>query len=332
MQTKKTLLNRLIAGTATLALLAAPVFAQSNEIATVDFAAEVANGAVVNTAFTFTVPNTTPDSTLSLGDSIVVRVPGSMTIDPQGYNDDAANDAVFTSNGTVGNGTVAYDATSKEITYTLAGADAIVEGETITLTLNNDFITTPAADSASGQYAFSIRLEDDANVVLATGAALLAVNNTVDVEASVQEAIIMTVSDTSLNLAVDPSANNGEDISQSTDFTINSNAAGGFVVRAAINQALTGADYGDTIANATGGGENTFAYGATVGANDHAFGAEANTFITDLVATDAGARESINAHNIGTFQDTIHYYLNVDYTTAADTYNATITYTAFPTF
>ena len=324
------LLVTALAFTIGFSFASSPLTKAVTALAAVNFNAEIAPATdLTGNGFTF---NNDGSVWSGLGKKVVIRIPDTMTIGTY-----EGGDVTFSSNSSANfsGGVVAWNATNKEVSYTLDANDTIGAAESIVVNFASAFVSSPAGDSNSGQYSFAFRLEDASQVVEKTGIALLAVNNTVSVEATVQEALNMKINDTSVNLPVDPSANAGVFTDATTTFNVSSNAANGFKIQAQINRPLTGVAHGDTIANTAGGAENTFAYDLTGGANSKVFGTSAgDTGITDKTADEQGATTQTlgNTQKIGTFQDTVHYYVNVDYTTAADTYGATITYTAVPSF
>jgi len=341
--TKQNLFARVSAAAATIGLLAAPLaFAAANEITTVDFASDAALSAdLAGNSFTFTAPAA---SALAEGDVISVRVPSDMTIGTF-----AAGDATFASSATsIAGGTIAYDTVSQEVTYTLDSDDVIDVADTVTVTFpDNDaaFVTSPAT---AGQYAFSIRMDDTDGTVLATGAALLAVSNDVAITATVQEALVLTIGDLSINLNVDPAANEGRDYSQKTTLTGKTNAQSGYKIQGALDNTASSTNelYNTDASHALTGGnptttENTFGYAAY----------NADVIKTQAeIASEAGsgaAAFAASAANLGLYTGsgdieavaptneqihTVYYIVNVDFLTPAGKYEGTITYTAVPTF
>jgi len=324
------LLVTALAFTIGFSFASSPLTKAVTALTAVNFNAEIAPATdLTGNGFTF---NNDGSVWSGLGKKVVIRIPDTMTIGTY-----EGGDVTFSSNSSANfsGGVVAWNATNKEVSYTLDANDTIGAAESIVVNFASAFVSSPAGDSNSGQYSFAFRLEDASQVVEKTGIALLAVNNTVSVEATVQEALNMKINDTSVNLPVDPSANAGVFTDATTTFNVSSNAANGFKIQAQINRPLTGTNYKETIANNIGGSENTFAYDLASGANTKAFKTSADdTGITDQTATDIVGQKNVTntSRNVGTFKDTIHYYVNVDYETTADDYTATITYTAVPSF
>lgn len=255
---------------------------------------------------------------LEEGDTIFVDVPEAL----------AATSVSATMDDFSGN---AMTLASNVLSYTLGSGETVADSATVTISMSMDLDSTPYG----GVYSFAIYTEDGEEAVIDEGSALLSVDNTVAVTAEVLEAIIMTLDKNAINLQADPAVNGGEvDSTESNTFSISSNAAGGFELQQEIDGALTGATHGATIANDnTPGAENIFAYNLDGSGEDSAFSTTAaSTGITDLTATDAGSQTAVGGRNVGTFEDTVHYYLNIDFSTPADTYDGAITYTIVPTF
>jgi hypothetical protein len=274
----------------------------------------------------------TPAIALADGDTIVVTIPdnfgafASLT---------AADVTAANTGGTFGAET--FDATQKTISIPVTAAGTGDSQVTVTVGVTNK-LTNPALE---GQYAIHIATKTTATgVIVNTGYAIASIANTVSVLATIAEALILTINDVTLNLNADPSANNGQDTTQKTVLSVSSNAFGGFLIQAALadtgataNQ-LLGANHGAALTS-NGGVDNYFRVASTVeaatGTDSLAGGTPvANTAFsgTTTVYTAAAAGAALkNDSDID-----VNYDLNVDYTTPADTYAGTITYTAVPTF
>lgn len=286
------------------------------------------------------------DYVVQSGDQIVVAVPDGFG----NFSNLTASDVSTTleSTGSV-SATETLDATGQTITLAVTGAFADAnEALTINLGATNK-LQMPARP---GNYAFQIAIKNSAGAVVETGYALFGWANSVQVRATVAEALVLTIDSATVNLNVDPSVNNGEDYSQKTILTARTNANSGYKIQAKLAGAenpelaeLDGTDAGNTSAIATGNAESTenrfgyIAYNSTeesktktelqAEATPAAFaaGTSANLALYDGTANGIGFSAPTNSQT-----HTIYYAFNVDYLTPAGTYEGTITYVALPTF
>ncbi len=317
--------------------LATPLaaLAQANEFTGTVTAPTDGTPGSTSTAVTFTFDTAT--DALAAGDKIVITVP----TDFGNFAAIIAGDVSFTTADTSINNATAetFDTTQRTITYVLGGAESAIATEVVTVTIGaTNFLTFPAT---SGQYALHISTKDSNDVVQETGYAVVSIDNTVSVTAIVTEALILTINDTTLNLNADPSVNSGQDTTQNTILSLASNAYGGFVITASLadtgataNQ-LLGANNGAALTSADIAGDNYFKFTSTTPAGGD--GNLSDGGIVSSITAFAGSTTVYTATGSGgdLVNDgdvTVAYDFNVDYTTPADTYAGTITYTATPTF
>lgn len=155
---------------------------------------------------------------------------------------------------------------------------------------------------------------------------------TVDINAEVLSSLQLVVDADTVNITVDPDVNGGSNmsggvVSDSTTTTVNTNNFAGYKLAIALAGAetKTGAvldGSGTTASIATGdfASENTFSFALN---NAAATGSTTLFTYANADITGSGLGQSTNSN-----QETISYYLNVDYTTPADVYKGTVTYTA----
>ncbi|MFH1546523.1 MAG: hypothetical protein ABIE14_04050 [Patescibacteria group bacterium] len=280
------------------------------------------------------------------GEKIVITVPADFD---NFENLAAANVSASTeSTGTV-NATETFTTAAQTITITATGdfADA---NEAVTIVIGSTSqLDMPAKP---GNYAFHIAIKNVNDEVLETGYALLSWANQVRVRAVVAEALILTIDDTTVNLNVDPSVDDGEDFSQKTILTAKTNARTGYKIQAKLAGAenlssaqLDGTDTGNTSAITGGNAETTenligyLAYNSEETSKTKAVLKSEGTPVAFAAATAAnltlydGTANGVEATAPTNSQKhTIYYALNVDYLTPAGTYEGTITYVALPTF
>lgn len=170
---------------------------------------------------------------------------------------------------------------------------------------------------------------------------------TVDVNAVVAASLQLQVDTGAITLNVDPDVQEGTNmtggtasagsitggtVSDSTTTSVQTNDNDGYRLWIQLNgqtttgsAVLDGAATSETIVAGDYSTENTFGYALTEsGASTVDIFQPTATVIENLAGNDeAGLHEETNNHD-----ETIFYYLNVDYTVPADTYQGTITYTA----
>jgi hypothetical protein len=328
-------MKKILAAFAMIAMLmtsVASVSAAANEFSTADFkdSSNAISNIAVNGSLSGLHFDIVPTAGTVNGTAVVVNVPNTFAV--------AGSPSVTLTGGA--NGTLTGTYVGGQVRAIIFNGIAGTES-TLTVTFNDAAITLVSqTDADSGQYGFAVRTETvSSGVVAKTGLAILSVNNKVSVNATVQEALIMNIADTSADLNVDPSVNGGVYTGASTAFTIKSNAANGYTISSSLNQDLTGVNYGKVISSAAGGAENTWANSPTVGGNDQYFasGATQATGLSDITAISLGQQNTMVAagnvaHYVGEFVRTLYYFLNVDYRTPADIYTAIITYIATPSF
>ncbi len=279
------------------------------------------------------------------GGEIVVTFPEEFTM---GDIADATGELTLTDDGSTLT-VVTADLTSKVLT--IVAPSTIAANSEIVLSLTTNVIDQNP--SLAGQYGIQIMSKDDEGTTIGTGIGYaLITDSTVTITATVQEALIMTLDDTSVNLNVDPSVNNGEDYSQKTLLNVKTNAANGYKIQAQLQDSDTNA----TLKNGTHNINTGSVYdGASYTPNTFSYVA----YNDDETKDKAGLKSDIeSANGTGTFQasssdlslyngtasgvgfasntnsqdHTIYYILYVDYQTVAGIYSANVIYTALPTF
>lgn len=153
----------------------------------------------------------------------------------------------------------------------------------------------------------------------------------VTINATVLASLQLEVNAANVDITVDPDVNGGTNatggvVADSTTTTVNTNNQDGYKLTISLAGAQTGAASLDA-QNITGASivagnfadENTFGFAlnTSTASTVTAFNSVASNI------TGAGLGAPTNGHN-----ETIYYYLNVDYTTPADIYQGTVTYTA----
>jgi len=149
-------------------------------------------------------------------------------------------------------------------------------------------------------------------------------DNDVLINAKVLASLQLTVDADQVDIQVDPDVNSGSNMSggvvtDKTTTTVSTNNLAGYQLQIQLNGTGTGNTSAISSTSGTTTTENNFGYAL----NDDT--------ISNLKAFDSTAEEiSGSAHwnpTNGHDQD-IYYYLNVNYTVPADTYQGTVTYTA----
>jgi hypothetical protein len=322
--------------------IVAPAFAASNEITGaydtdkhgIDTYAYV-SGASTHTV-TFKV-----NAALATGDIIEVSFPApempvkvaqtavvDMSTTNADYGSDATTTVASTTTVTTGDKNL-YRITLGDV---LAGSPTWIQVTGLT--------TGETSSPAAGQYTVSLSTYDAAatSTIVETGVAIANVNNTVSMSAVVHEALIMTLDATLLNFSVDPSVNDGQDNTKTTTISVASNAYDGFIIKVLLNDGSTnnqliGVNHAAALTSP--GIDNYFKFtSATPAGGD---GDLSDAGVIAAAAEFSGATTVYTAANNGT--DVVNdgdivvaYDLNVDFTTPADTYTGTITYTAIPAF
>lgn len=286
----------------------------------------VAGGTPGTAEFTFT---TSANNEVPVGGDIVIAIPDEFT------TDDIADITSNVSSFSAGGATVASGSLASNVIVLTTGTAAIAGSTTVTIQFDTTVIDTNPSNG--GEYAFGISTRDAEDLTIDTGYASAEVENTVQVTAIVQEALILTLDSTAVNLIVDPSVNGGRDQSQTTQLTIKTNARG-YVIYGELNNALgdnNGLHYEDAAGVDWYIENNTFA--AATG-NDNYFGFNTTDATTDADLNFDQTPVAIytvdpvtNGMTNGTSYD-IFYDINVDYTKPAGIYEGVVTYTAAPTF
>lgn len=212
---------------------------------------------------------------------------------------------------------------------------------------NSVFGTNP---STAGEYAISISTHDDAGTVIENGYVMAQINNYVNILATVQEALILTIDDTSIDIIADPSVNSGKDFSQKTILECKTNAKNGYRIQVKLedsNDGSTASLYSPTTSSNIDSGDainqiNRFGYVAYNTSvikdaddleTDATSGANSFTNSSSDLTTYQGAGNYVGLEEATNSQlHTVYYTLAIDYLTAAGIYSGVITYTAVPSF
>lgn len=287
-------------------------------------------------ALTLTIDATT--DTLAAGEKIIITVP-----DTFGNFASLASANVSVNGGSITNtGTKTFDATARTITYTLAGGESATAANIITVVIggSGQFLTIP---STAGQYSIALATQTTAGATVETGAALIRVANQVGINVNVNEALVMSIDQVSMNLEVDPSTNSGKDYSNRNVLTVSTNAVGGYVVQAELDDANNTANLkrvGSADVIPTGNFVSTanrfgyVAYNTNQTRTQAQIEAETPQAFSATPATIlASGGGNVGFSGVTNSQShTIYYGVRVDYTSPAGQYAGTITYTALPSF
>ncbi len=312
----------------------------SYDVTVVD--ADLSRGGPSDRIYNFYFAHTT---TIPSGGSVMITFPEEYTMDDIAD----ASSVVELSAGWSSVSISSANVTDKVLTIVVG--EEVATGSTLHVATLTDAVVD-GLPSTSGQYGIQIMSKDDEGETLNTWLAYDDVNNSVTITATVQEALIMTLDDTSVNLNVDPSVNNGEDYSQKTLLNVKTNAANGYKIQAQLQDSDTNA----TLKNGTHNINTGSVYdGASYTPNTFSYVA----YNDDETKDKAGLKSDIeSANGTGTFQasssdlslyngtasgvgfasntnsqdHTIYYILYVDYQTVAGIYSANVIYTALPTF
>jgi len=209
---------------------------------------------------------------------------------------------------------------------TLTIDEEILNNSDISISFASGVIDTNPAQA--GLYSVPIiSTGTDSDSIIDSGVVIAAIDNNIDLKVTVQEALIMTIDNNSVNLIVDPSVNNGVDQSEQTTLNVKTNAEN-YNIQAKLENANAN-DSGLHMNDGTndyyignGVGENHFGYNVS-GAGE----ADANfsTSVANIYGVAQAGKTNSTDHNI-------YYDLDIDYLTPAGEYEGTITYTAVPTF
>lgn len=195
--------------------------------------------------------------------------------------------------------------------------------------------------SLGGDYAVQLTTKDELGSTLDTGYVLVQIEDGLEISALVEEALLMSINGTNLNLTVNPSVSDGEDYSQKTIITVATNAKDGYKI------------YGELVDGAVFNGSETINSCDTESAEDCfgyiAYNGETSKTITELksdadpVASFSSSATALQLYN-GTLnaigldnltpeqKHTIYYAVNVDYLVSAGVYTGTVIYTVVPSF
>jgi hypothetical protein len=211
-------------------------------------------------------------NTVKSGYDIIITVPedfynfGELT-----YNDLTLSGATAGAI-TLSEGDVEFNITKKQIIITIP--NDLISEELITLKIGGSSKTGLYMPNTPGAYAFALIIRDEQNNVLETGYAILDWANQIKIKATVNEALILNMDTSTIDLLVDPSVDSGEDYSQKTVITGATNALNGYKVKVSLAGSQTPASAqldnsdgsivtGDSIST-----ENTFGFIAYNGNGD----------------------------------------------------------------
>ncbi len=307
--------------------------------ATVTLSDNSVDATAVSSAFEFI-----NDTTVPSGGEIIVNFPSDFTMDDIV---DATGELTLTDDSASVTITSA-DLTSNVLSI-VVGAE-ITASSTINLSASVNVIDQNP--SVAGQYGIQITTKDTESTTLDTGIAYADIDNEIVVTTTVQEALIMTIDDTSINLNVDPSVKNGEDYSQKTLLNVKTNAANGYKIQAQLQDSDTNATLKNGTHNINTGSvydgssyvPNVFTYLAynadttkdKAGLKTDLEATGSTPLFTssssDLTLYDGTASGVGFASNTNSQDHTIYYILYVDYQTIAGIYSGSVVYTAVPSF
>lgn len=308
------------------------------EAAQITSASATASPSTVSTSNTTYSIVFTPSTPLNNGDKIRLTFPSAYTTS---FANLTSGDIDITGTN-IASATHSFNATSNQLTSTLTVSSGSVSTPvTITIGDTGGAMNDLENPSTSGVYGIGIDTYDSTDALVDQGIATVGIGNTVSVTAVITEALIMTLSNTSVNLNVDPSVNNGQDKSQSTTLSVSSNAANGYTISSNLDNGdgsnqnrLKNATAGTYIAAYSDGvtTDNYFGYKAqndslSTNSAENGFAATATTVYTDVAVTAMGHTAPIN-----TKSHYINYDLNVDYLTPAGNYTGVVTYTVAGSF
>lgn len=303
------------------------------------------NQATGSFSLNFTVGDAIDGVGIPVGGHILITLPDNFTM-----NDIAnliPNITLFTDDDTDISGNISSASlTNNVIDISITNQD-IDKESVIILSVDNTVLDLNPA--LSGQYALEITTTDELGATLDTGYKLLDINNNVGLTVTVQEALIMTISNSLVNLIADPSVANGEDYSQKTEIIVSTNAKNGYRIQAKLQdsegEAALKGDYGLISSGDAKSAENVFGYIAynNIGLNELAKTIEELKLDANPVASFSNSSTALSLYN-GTSnaigldnltqaqKHTIYYVLNIDYITPAGLYSGVITFTAMPSF
>lgn len=319
-------------------------------IATMLLMAGIQSGEAADLIGTVTAPtNGTPSAAttitftfsanLSSGDQVKIGIPATFG----SFSTLVAADVTLSASTATFNATETFDTTAQTITSAVTGSSGGAETITVTIGATHQ-LTLP---STYGQTAIFFSTNNSGGTVTNSGYALVPHDNTVSISAHVAEALILSIDDTTINLSVDPSINDGRDFSQKNTLAVSTNAADGYVIQARLQDVFGASGTGNArLAN----GSNYITSGDAVSTENRlgyiAYNSDASKSQAQLLAEndteyfsnlDSNLKIADGVSNVaGTITNstvhTVYYGLNVDYTVAAGDYSGTITYTALPSF
>lgn len=295
----------------------------------------VSNPAVNNNSdYKIFYPNT---SALSTNDYIEIDFDDTFALSPWIEDGDVDLSDV---GGNVTASTDTFDRINKTVTTTIT-AGSVNALDMIEIELNNLRIHNP---SATGSYALPIRLFNSGGGLIEYGTGTITLEEVyqqIELNVNIDQSLQIEVDSGSVILNVDPDIDLGQnwvgtggEVTEKTVVEVKTNAQNGYNLMIELSgntatgsavldgETLTGSQItstsGDRVTN-----ENNFTF---------ALNASGSTTVTNFVntATQISGAGSSGATN--SYIDTIFYYLNIDYSTPADTYKGTITYTAMGQF
>jgi hypothetical protein len=295
----------------------------------------VSNPAILNNAdYKIYYPNT---DALSLGYTVEMDFEDSFRFSP--WLEDA-DILLSAEGGNLSASSDVIDRVHKKITTTIT-AGSVGANDLLELQINNLKIHNP---SLAGAYLLPIRLYNDLGVLVESGTGeiiLVKPYEQVEVNVNIDQALQLSVDSGSVALSVDPDVQLGQNwigtggtVMENTAVEVKTNADGGYNLLISLagntatgsavldGQTLTGSQITSSSGNRVTA-ENNFSF---------ALNSSGSTSVTEFQnsATQVSGAGTVNPTNSWT--DLIYYYLNVDYTTPADTYLGTVTYTAVGEF
>lgn len=201
---------------------------------------------------------------------------------------------------------------------------------------SNPDLINPASP---GLYGLHITTYNGTGDLLDNGLAFVEIDDTILVDATISESLIMELDTPSLTYALNPGVANGQDLGKTTTITVTTNASDGYNI-------LGKLDDGNGVAALTAGAESIFSHDAVnAPGGDNYFGYSARNANTigaisaerafTNIATTLSADGSNQLGHTGTATAQKHilrYDLNVDYLQAPGVYSGTITYTVSASF
>ncbi len=278
---------------------------------------------------------------IPIGGQIVLTFPDEFTI---ANNADISGDIIaFTDDGTDISANIA-EARALDNTISVSITNQDIEKQSIIL-LNIDGDVISQNPSEPGEYYVQMTTKDQLGAVLDTGYIPVVIGGDLVMQVNVQEAMIINIDNTSILLNLDPGVNNGEDYSQKSEITIQSNSPNGYIIQTMID--------GGSLLN---GSHSLSGGNAKVEENKIGYIAYNNPDASEItktkeeLQTDASAVYGFTGLSNGlrlydgtengigltsttdNQKHTVYYVVNVDYGIAPGLYSGAIVFTALPRF